>query len=102
MQDHIYLKTEKLALKDKYDLMLKEYNNFLEEETRTTLKDLSVNGKDIMGLGVSEGKEIGIVLHSLLDMVLNDDVCNNKDDLLSAAKKIICKEDRDEISFDFE
>lgn len=102
VQDHIYLKTEKLALKDKYDLMLKEYNNFLEEETRTTLKDLSVNGKDIMGLGVSEGKEIGIVLHSLLDMVLNDDVCNNKDDLLSAAKKIICKEDRDEISFDFE
>lgn len=51
------------------------------------LKYLAVNGNDIMEVGL-EGEEVGVILNSLLDMVMKEEVKNNKEDLLAAISKI--------------
>ena len=51
-----------------------------------SLKDLAVDGKDMINLGLS-GKEIGDSLKYLLEAVLNDDVKNEKQALLNYLRK---------------
>ena len=58
------------------------------EEIRTensclTLKDLAVNGHDLMALGI-RGKAIGETLNRLLNLVMEDAVPNEKEALLAA------------------
>jgi tRNA nucleotidyltransferase (CCA-adding enzyme) len=53
-----------------------------------SLKDLKINGNDLLALGISDGKQIGCILNQLLDLVINEEVENNKDKLLIEAKKI--------------
>lgn len=50
-----------------------------------TLNDLEVNGKDLINIGITNGKDIGNVLNHLLNAVIDGNTVNNKDDLLSAA-----------------
>ncbi|MBO5130576.1 MAG: HD domain-containing protein [Oscillospiraceae bacterium] len=57
-----------------------------EEDSCLSLKDLAVNGRDLMALGYS-GREIGEKLQQLLELVIDEAVPNAKDALLNAAKK---------------
>jgi len=50
------------------------------------LKDLAVNGNDLIDIGFAEGKQISIVLNKLLDMVLEDPEINDKEKLLEISK----------------
>ena len=51
------------------------------------LKDLAVNGAELMAVGISDGPELGAVLDRLLKAVM-DGVCHNaKDELLELATK---------------
>ncbi|MGN1107020.1 MAG: hypothetical protein ACI4RH_10235, partial [Huintestinicola sp.] len=52
-----------------------------------SLKDLAVNGNDIMELGYS-GKAVGVVLEELLQAVISEEIPNDKDALISKAKKL--------------
>lgn len=52
-----------------------------------TLKDLAINGNDVMSIGVPEGKQVGTILLAALSAVLEGEVPNEKDDLLSFSKK---------------
>ena len=52
-----------------------------------SLRTLAVDGKDLMEIGIPEGKPLGDVLNRLLDSVMNGDLPNEKAALLSAAKK---------------
>lgn len=52
------------------------------------LSSLAVNGNDIASLG-ARGREIGILLDSLLTMVIEGQVKNERDSLLIAAKKLL-------------
>lgn len=61
----------------------------LNEQQPLSVKDLKINGKDLMQLGVKQGKEIGKVLNELLEMILEDPVLNDKERLLKIAKSII-------------
>ncbi len=63
----------------------------LEEENAFTIKDLTVNGKDIMDLGVPGGPKVGIILESLLETVLDDPAQNNRDQLLMIAERLYRK-----------
>ena len=51
------------------------------------LKDLAVNGNDLMDIGIPQGREIGNTLNWLLDMVINGEAENKKDELLNLARK---------------
>lgn len=63
--------------------------DILETNQCFTVKDLDINGKDIMSLGVKEGKLVGDILNHLLDCVINETISNNKDELTQQAQKYI-------------
>ena len=61
--------------------------NKLEHENLSfSLKDLAVNGNDMINLGLT-GKDIGASLKYLLEAVLNDEVKNDKQSLLDYLRK---------------
>ena len=51
--------------------------------------DLAVNGNDLEKIGVKPGPEMGKILKSLLDMVLEDPLMNTKEKLLEAARNML-------------
>ena len=53
-----------------------------EEEACLGLKDLAVNGHDLMAMGLS-GKAVGQTLNRLLELVMDEKVPNEKDALLA-------------------
>ena len=58
----------------------------LAERPCVTLKELAVNGRDLMGAGIAQGKQLGETLSWLLDGVLNDRLPNEREALLGAAR----------------
>ena len=56
----------------------------LKQQACFSLKDLAVNGGDLIAAGMKPGKEIGAVLNQMLELVLNDECANDKDALLKA------------------
>ena len=58
----------------------------LQEKPPISLKDLAVNGKDLIELGYKEGKKIGQVLKELLNLVLDKPALNQKKILLIRVK----------------
>lgn len=69
------------------------YNEIIEKEEAVSIKDLKISGKDIIELGVSQGKEIGIVLKLIFERVLEDSSLNERKILIKLAKEIIDKND---------
>lgn len=64
-------------------------SEILEQEKCFSLKDLAINGKDIISLGVPQGKRIGVILHELLEEVILDTLPNEHDVLLRKAVELI-------------
>ena len=60
----------------------------LSEQQCFTLKDLAVNGDDLITVGYKQGKEIGNTLKQLLEAVIEGAIANEKEVLLEAAKHI--------------
>lgn len=55
----------------------------------TTVKDLSINGNDIILLGEQSGKNIGKILNELLEQVISNQLENNRKKLLEMAKILV-------------
>ena len=58
----------------------------LQDEEGFSLKDLAVNGKDLITIGYKPGEEIGEVLNNLLDSVISGEYINEKEKLLEIAE----------------
>ena len=54
-----------------------------------SMKDLAINGRDIMSLGVSQSKVVGITLKALLNEVIDGTVPNERTLLMAKAKRIL-------------
>lgn len=52
-----------------------------------TLKNLAIDGKDLINLGYKNGKDIGKTLNSLLELVLKNPELNKKEELIKYIKK---------------
>jgi len=65
---------------DKLEEIAKE---IIEKGDCFSLKDLAVNGNDLINAGIPAGKELGKTLDALLDAVINERVKNEKQALLS-------------------
>lgn len=68
-----------------------QYIRKLSDEIRRTgdcvsLKTLAVTGHDIMAAGVKPGKEVGLILARLLELVLEDPTRNTKEYLLECLR----------------
>lgn len=53
-----------------------------------SLKDLKVNGKDLIAEGIPAGKKLGKILNELFQTVLDDPEMNDREKLLKLAKKL--------------
>lgn len=63
------------------------YNTILKNENCYDIKDLVINGWDIMSLGVEQGKEVGRILESAFEAVIEYKIKNNKDELIQYVKE---------------
>ena len=73
-----YKKEEVLA---KNKIIHDYYDEFMKEQDCFSLKDLKVNGNDLLSLGF-KGKNIGIILNNMLNKVVDEPKLNNKEYLL--------------------
>lgn len=67
----------------------KLYQEITDAKDCLTIKQLAINGKDLIALGVKPGKEIGDILQELLNQVLGSPELNNRETLLSMAESYI-------------
>lgn len=68
-------------------------DNVIAEEQCFKIRDLKINGTDILVLGVPEGKIIGNILYHLLEKVINDELQNDKEILLNEVKYYLSEVD---------
>ncbi|MDO4863031.1 MAG: CCA tRNA nucleotidyltransferase [Ruminococcus sp.] len=60
----------------------------IEESACMSLRDLAVNGNDIMSLG-AEGRQVGECLRELLDLVIDGELPNEREALLCRAREVL-------------
>lgn len=81
-----YLREEKLQ---KLTYKKEIYEGICQRKECLNLKDLAVTGSDLIALGIPAGRQIGVILNELLDIVLEEPARNTREELLR-----ICKEKR--------
>ena len=84
-----YLRGEKL---EKIDTAKAQFEKILSGKMCFSVKQLAVNGRDLIGIGITDGKQIGSALRFLLDSVIDENLPNEKTALLQAAKEYSDKE----------
>ncbi len=67
--------------------LTKIYEGILERGECVCIKELCVDGKDLLSIGVKQGKQIGEILNDLLDIVLEEPEKNEKEILLAYVKE---------------
>lgn len=81
-----YQRESKLALVDKFE---EHYKECVAKRDCLQKKDLSVNGSDLLAMGMKQGKELGIVIDKLFEAVIEDPQMNQREKLLELAHKLI-------------
>lgn len=69
------------------DSVAEVYKKIIENNAPLCIKDLAVNGNDLIALGIEKGPKIGQILNRLLDIVLENPEENKKELLLSYVDK---------------
>lgn len=80
-----YMREQKLANLEQLKVY---YWQIMEQEQCLILKDLAVTGKDLMEQGMQPGKEMGKMLNTLLDHVLENPELNNRESLLALVETL--------------
>lgn len=75
----MYKREEKLS---KLEALQALYEEIMLRNDCVTIKDLAINGKDLMELGVKQGPEIGEILTRLLENVIENPDMNTKEKLM--------------------
>lgn len=75
-----YQREEKLS---ELETLKNIYHTIIAEKDCLSLKDLAVTGSDLLAIGMKPGREMGLTLHKLLEVVLEEPEHNQKDYLLS-------------------
>ncbi len=75
-----YKRPEKL---DYEKQLMKACLEILRDGECVTVKELAVNGRDLIEMGMKPGPEMGQKLNELLELVLENPECNTKEYLLS-------------------
>lgn len=81
----MYKREEKL---EKFNLACETFSRVVEEEECFKLRDLALNGHDLIRLGITNGKDIGNTLKLLLSLVIDEKLDNKKEVLTAKAKEI--------------
>lgn len=81
-----YRRAEKLAYIEEYQRI---YEAVLAKGDCISLKQLAVSGRDILGLGVRQGRQVGEILNMLLEQVIRDPAKNERAYLMKQADEYI-------------
>ena len=86
MAQSVYCRDEKLAYIDSMEVM---YRQILEQEDCLAIKDLKINGKDLIEMGVPQGQKIGQILKTVFDEVVDQPDLNDREYLLNRVKDML-------------
>lgn len=67
--------------------VLEVLDEVIAQQQCFSLKDLAVNGRDLITAGFNQGEEIGKILNTLLNLVIEEKIDNDKELLLKYAKE---------------
>ena len=81
-----YQRESKFAIVDNLEA---HYRECVEKQICLQKKDLSVNGSDLIAMGMKQGKEVGLVMEQLFEAVIEDPEMNQREKLLALAHKLI-------------
>ena len=76
-QNPVYFRGEEF-----YTLTRNTINEILDEQECFSIKDLAINGNDLIKMGYT-GKKIGIILNNVLEMVINEKIENSSEAIFS-------------------
>lgn len=71
----------------KVESILSVLDEVIEEESCFSIKDLAINGNDLIAAGIKQGPKTGEILNYLLEMVIDEKIKNEKSILLAEALK---------------
>ena len=80
-----YQRREKLENLDRWQ---KLYEEILEKQECVSLKDLALDGSDLIAAGWQPGRALGETLQKLLELVLEDPELNTREGLAEAARHL--------------
>lgn len=81
----LYKREEKLAYVDGFEYVFEE----LKAQKQCMKKsDLAINGRDLIEMGMHQGKELGVVLDYLFEQVLDEPELNTREKLLGLANNV--------------
>jgi len=60
-----------------------------EQEQCFSLNSMAIGGRELIAMGMKPGRAVGRVLESLLEMVISEEIPNEKDALLEAARRML-------------
>ena len=69
-----------------FQLIRNTLQEVLEEDACLSIKDLAINGNDLIQAGFTPGKSLGQCLQQLLELVQDEKIKNQHDALLEAAR----------------
>ena len=82
----MYERQEKLDYIEEFE---KLFQQIVAESQCVQKKDLAVNGRDLIALGMKPGKQLGAVLDALFEKVLDEPELNTREQLLKLAEQYI-------------
>lgn len=79
----MYMRQQKLDAIDQFEAL---YDRIMEKQVCVQKKDLALNGKDLLDIGVPQGKKVGEILDLLFTQVIEEPAKNTREELLAEAK----------------
>lgn len=74
-------------LQDEIEKIESSIREILSSKEAMTVRDLAINGRDIIQLGIPQGKRIGEILNYLLELVLENPEYNTKEKLIDIVQR---------------
>ncbi len=81
----MYMRQQKLDAIDQFEAL---YDRIIEKQVCVQKKDLALNGKDLLDIGVPQGKKVGEILDLLFAQVIEEPAKNTREELLAEAKRL--------------
>lgn len=65
------------------------FERAISDQVCFSLKDLAVSGKDVLAAGLQPGPKVGEILRDILELVINGDSQNDREELLGLVKTMV-------------
>ena len=82
----------------KLQSLIDHIDDVIMRDLELKVTDLEINGKDLMSMGLSQGPELGRILHLLLNEVKDEITRNNHEELVIRARALIAKSEAENIA----